>query len=101
MFNIELDEKELEKLIEKLDNDNKTIVDAMNDIYSVMTQIDDTDWRSPEKERINNNFIPYIKEQETISDGELSAKTQILKDALAAYRKDNKDLTNETEKLEA
>ena len=100
MFNIELDEKELEKLIEKLDNDNKTIVDAMNDIYLVMTQIDDTDWRSPEKERMNNNFIPYIKEQETIAEDGLSAKTQILQDALAAYRKDNKNLTEEVEKLE-
>lgn len=100
MYNIDLNEIELEKLIEKLDNYNKTIIDSMEYIYNTMTKIDEKDWYSSEKERINNNFIPYLKEQENITNDELFAKTKILKDALALYRKRNQSLAKETVQLE-
>ena len=95
MFDIDLKEKELEQLIIKLDTNNKTIVDAMENMYTTMIQIDDKDWHAPEKDRINNDFVPYIKEQEQIMNNGLLSNTKILKDALTAYRERNKELEEE------
>ena len=98
---IYLNKNELEKLINKLETTNKIIIDAMDYIYLTMIKIDDNDWHSPEKERINNNFIPYLKEQENITANELLSNIQVLKNALARYREnDENKLTKETENLE-
>lgn len=100
MFDIDLNEKELEQLIIRLEMNNKTIVDAMDYMYTTMTKIDDKDWHAPEKDRIDNNFIPYIKEEEKIINDGLLSYIKILKDALTAYRERNRELREETEQLE-
>lgn len=100
MFNIDLDEKELEILINKLETNNKTIVDTLNIIYQTITEIDDIEWHSQEKDRLNNDFIPYLKRQETNVNVALDSKIAILKKALALYREKNQVLTKDAEKLE-
>ena len=100
MFDVELNEDALEALIQKLDENNKNIVEAMNHIYSTMTKIEDNDWHSPEKERINNNFIPYLKTEKDSLNNNLYSKTTALKESLISYRQDDQSLKNETKNLE-
>ena len=99
--NIKVNKKELENFITKLETNNKTIVNTMNSIYEEMINIDDKEWHAPEKDRIDNEFTPYIKEQRDVTNTGLANNIAILRKALADYRElDENKLTKETENLE-
>jgi len=102
MTDIYINEKELLNLIIQLEKDNKLIVEDIDSIYEIMINIEEKDWKSPVKERLNNKFIPYIKKQSEIANKNLNNKTNLLRIALKTYIDTNnkiKDKVNTIEEL--
>ena len=69
MYNIDIDPDQLTILIEKLKKDNEDIQLQIKKINDLVRKFDDNVWLSPEKKKIDNNFIPYIRfEENTVLD---------------------------------
>ena len=63
--NIVVKINDLQDLINKLDADNKKIKELMEDINKNFLEIDEEKWNSPEKKKVDDTFIPYIKKKES------------------------------------
>jgi len=99
-MDIEIKELELENLIGVLEDDNKNMIEAIDSIYDAMIKIEKNDWSSPEKTRLDEGFIPYLKRQSDVLNEELTSRTEILKEALQIYRSRNATLEKQAKDLE-
>ncbi len=99
-MDIEINETQLEDIINILEKDNMAMIEQVNNIYDTLVKIEKKDWNSPEKTRLDNNFIPYLKRQNDILKRILMNKTEFLKQALSSYRNTNTQLENEAKDLE-
>ena len=84
-MDIEIDEAKLEDLINVLEKDNIELIEQIDYIYDTMIKIEKNDWNSPEKTRMDEDFIPYLKKQSDILNKSLTSKINILKDRLRVH----------------
>ncbi len=64
MQNIYVNIDELNGLITTLNEDNENIFDIIDTINKNMMDIDETKWKSPERKKFDELFIPYINKKE-------------------------------------
>ena len=62
--NVYVNIQELDKLINTLGQDNEEIFEIIHDINKNILDIDNTKWQSPERKKIDDEFIPYILSKE-------------------------------------
>ena len=65
MNNIFIDTDSLDNLIVMLKNNNEKIVAIVKDINKNVFDIDSDSWQSPEKNKVDEQFVPYLKRKET------------------------------------
>jgi len=54
----------LEETLEVLNNDNNQILKTIKDINNLIKGLDESKWKAPEKDKINQELIPYLEYQE-------------------------------------
>ena len=73
-----------------LDNMDKNINDLENvlsDLYQTLLKLDDTVWKTKEKEKIDQTFIPYIKKFFESYPSYLRIRVQFARNAVLAHQK--------------
>ena len=64
MFDIQIDSEKLVDIINSLDNDNQKILESLKKIRKSIEKLDDEAWNSPEKKKISEELIPFLKLEE-------------------------------------
>ena len=72
----------------------------MESVYNEFNNIDINDWNSPEKTKLNNKFIPYLKKSSEKMKQNFNSKTTTLKDALYKYKENDIQLKKNANELE-
>jgi len=80
---VDVDTAALGELISKLSNNNEEICKIIGEINTKFIDLDEIKWKSPERKKYDDQFIPF-----------LNKKATIIKDSL---EKSNKDLNTAKE----
>lgn len=99
-YNIDLDYENLNVLIQKMKKENEEIIDSLDNIYNELSKVDDMVWSSKEKKKLDNGFIPYIKESSESLKSDLEDRLVVLNFALNLYKDRDLAIENATKDLE-
>lgn len=84
-YNVDIKNGELENLINKLEKDNQDILDTVKFINETIRKIDDTKWKSKEKEKLDLELIPYLDLLDNNLANYINAPLNVLKNANRNY----------------
>lgn len=84
-YNVDIKNGELENLINKLEKDNQDILDTVKFINETIRKIDDTKWKSKEKEKLDLELIPYLDLLDNNLANYINAPLNVLKSANRNY----------------
>ena len=99
MNDIKIDILNLEKLISMLDKDTVEINNSLMNINNTLKQLDSSKWSSPEKDKIDSEFMVYMNESVAKAEIELKAPLNNLRKALEKYKNLNNKIEKATENL--
>ena len=92
-YNIDINSSVLSETISKLKNDNQKVTDTINLIYDNINQLtDDEIWKSPEKQTVMDELMPYLDETKENINLNLDSCLNVLNTALNKYIEDNRIL---------
>ncbi len=97
--NINILPDDLNNIVVALNKDNKNIYDGINKIISIISSLDDSVWKSPEKNNIVNNFIPFVKNRNAYLYNNLSNSSNLLEKAMIAYVEADNTIREASSKL--
>lgn len=97
--NLDIKYDELETLIKKLERDNQDILDTVNSINENIRKLDDTKWKSKEKEKLDSVLLPYLNLLDNNLQNYINTPLNLLKNANEKHVETNENLKNLTEKL--
>ena len=97
--NIDIEYSSLEELIIKLEKDKNDVETSLKNICNILTELDNSKWNSPEKEKIDDGFIKYINKASIDIPNQLNNTNIVLKQALNKYQTENEKLETEVENL--
>ena len=98
--NIKLQEP-IDITISNIDKDIKNISEILDNIYKAVLTLNESKWNTKEKKKMEEEFIPYLKTISLKYPKYLNDRLKLLQNAVEKYRTLNKDLQNETAKLES
>lgn len=96
MANINIDNIELEKLISKLEKDNQDICNTIKSINNDIKKLDETKWKSKEKDKLDETLIPYITNLDNNIESYLNKSLNVLKNANLKYKIQNENIKENT-----
>jgi len=103
MADLNIQSKTLNETFLNIENDINEISEILNNIYNAMLSFDETTWKGKEKEKIDSEYLPYLKKIVEIVPTVLTKHLTFSKNALKTYEElDNKlsqKITGETEVL--
>ena len=97
--NLNIKYDELETLIKKLERDNQDILDTINFINENIRKLDDTKWKSKEKEKLDSILLPYLNLLDNNLQNYINTPLNLLKNANEKHIETNENLKNLTEKF--
>ena len=97
--NLTIKSVELESLIQKLDKDNQDILEVVKLINDDIKKLDETKWKSKEKEKLDSVLLPYLDLLDNNLHDYINKPLNILKNANKKHVETNEFLKNITEKL--
>lgn len=84
---VNIDFNLLSATISKLKIDNEKISEVINKIYDNVKKINDEEvWKSPEKDKIMNELMPYLDDTKTSLYSDLNSCLDVLNKALNDYK---------------
>lgn len=86
MADLNIDILSLDSLILELEKDNKNIVDIIKNINDAIRLLDKSKWNSKEKEKFDEQFVPYITSLDNQMFEYLNTCTNLLKNAKETYK---------------
>ena len=99
MYNIEIDAIKLPEVIALLTKDNEEIEVTLSEIRTLIERLDDDVWNSPEKKKITEELIPYLKFKEDDISDNINNYISHLNKALNAYISQDQTLKSNANKL--
>ena len=79
-----------------IENDIKEINDILEKTYRAVLKLDESVWKAKEKDKIDQEFVPYLKKFAEKYANYLMARLNFAKDAVSKYE----ELDQERSKLE-
>lgn len=95
MKDINIQYHELEAKILKLEEYNSKLEDIIKNINCKIKSLDENIWNSPEKKKLDEQFIPYIEKLEMNIGIYLKVNIDVLKKAVIAYQKSESNIKNQ------
>ena len=74
-----------------IEQDIKDINDIINKINQAMLKLDDNFWHAKEKEKIDAEFMPYLKKYSNKYENYLMKRLNFIKDAVSRYEELDKE----------
>ena len=84
MFDINI-KNNIHSDIENIQKDINSIETILIDVFDAMKTLDETKWKAKEKERVDQEFIPYLEKLSTKYPKELNKHLNYLRSAVGAY----------------
>ena len=75
-----------------LEQDIKDIGDIIERINKAMLKLDDNFWKAKEKEKIDEEFIPYLQKYSDKYENYLMKRLNFIKDAVSRYEELDKEI---------
>ena len=97
--NLNIKSLELESLIQKLEKDNQDILETVKLINEDIRKLDDSKWKSKEKEKLDSTLLPYLDSLDNNLQEYINKPLNILKNANQKHTEIDESLKNFTEKL--
>ena len=98
-YNIETNKVELETLIEMIRKDNMKIESSVKKMNEIVSQLDRKIWNSPEKQKIEEEFFPYLKANEKYIPQMIEDCIIVLDNANKKYSEKESMIETEANKL--
>ena len=92
-------QSQLSDVIVTLEKDMQNIVESIKRINNIVKKLDKTVWDSPEKQKVEDEFFVYLKENEDYIEPLLKDRISVLKRAQQLYINRDLQIKKETEKL--
>ena len=99
MTDINIKYNDLSSLIDKLEVDNKDIVDTIKKINDSIRSLDDTKWVSNEKSKLDAVLLPYITQLDNNLLSYLNESVDTLKTAYNKYQESEKIISDNSQNL--
>ena len=99
MADIRIEPDRLSEVITLLKHDNENISKILNNIYEAVTKLDDSVWKSPGKQKVVNELVPYLTEEKDVETIKLNNDVAVLEKALNDYVTTNNIILKKTENL--
>lgn len=97
--NISLDHSGLENLIVVLEKDNLEIDTIIKETNKAIRTLDETKWKSREKDRLDEKLMPFIDKAEKNALTYLNASTNLLRDINKKYQKDDELMSKQIDQI--
>lgn len=85
--------------IEIIEKDINSIEKMLMQVYNAMKTLDEEKWKAKEKEKIDQEFMPYLEKVSTKYPVELKRNLNYLKIAVQAYEKHDEVATSKIEEV--
>lgn len=99
MSDINIKNIELSNLISKLEKDTKDISETIKSINKDIRKLDETNWKSKEKDKLDETLIPYLLNLDNSIDSYLNKPLDVLKKANLKYQNQNEFIKESTDIL--
>jgi len=99
MYNIEIEPIKLNEIIEVLKKDNNDINDVTSNVVKLIQTLDDSVWKSSEKSKVIDEFLPYLESSETEIKDKLEEFIVFLNNAIASYNQQNTTLKKKVDSI--
>ena len=99
MYNLDLHTINLEEVIKLLEVDNNNICSTIKNIADAIKKMDDSVWKSPEKNNIEQQLLPYLEKNEKKYLQSFRESIDVLNKALLSYQEQDQNLKSRAEKL--
>lgn len=86
------------ELIESLRQKNNAVKDEVGKVIEALELLDESKWQSPEKEKITNELLPYLKKVNSNYPDELNECTSFLSKAVEKYEELDRNRHNRIER---
>lgn len=93
-------ETSIDNTLLNIENDIKEIASILEESYKAMLTLDENRWKAREKERIDAEFVPYLKKISEKYPLYITSKLNIAKTAVETYRNLDKTIATQAEKIE-
>lgn len=97
MYDIEIKPELLNDIIKSLEITNEKIVEIVKNVNLAMKSLDEDKWKSPEKTKIDNEFMVYLDKLEKNVPMQLNECTNILKRVILEYEKTHGKIQKDVE----
>ena len=84
----------------EIGKDINEIKDILAEIYKAMLSLDESKWKSHEKDKIDEEFMPYLKKISEKYPLYLTKRLDFLKSSVERYQNLDKEISNLTANLE-
>ena len=98
--NINLDTLSLDSLIQTLESDNLELDNLIKSTNNAIRKLDDTRWKSSEKEKFMNQVLPFLDKIEKNFYSSLNECTNLLKEANIKYQETNTNIKNTVDEVD-
>ena len=92
-------EDTIDDTLVNIENDINEIASILQETYKAMLTLDEKKWKAKEKERIDEDFMPYLKKISEKYPIYLTNKLNYAKNAVKTYRELDKQISNLTQNL--
>lgn len=97
MSDIYLEPVLLSATITELEKDNQQILSVIVNINKKIKKLDESVWKSPEKEKLDNTFFVYLNEIEESVPVRLNDCIIFMKNALEKYQQEDLKIANKAD----
>ncbi len=96
---IQVSVNSLSDLIVVLRNDNKQICNIIKNVTDSVNKLDETKWKTPEKEKMNEILLPYLEKININMENFLNECTDLLEKANISYNRTDEDMASNASNL--
>ncbi len=82
----ELDLTAIEQQLSIIELDIKEIVDIINKVYNKMLLLDESKWRGREKEKIDKQYMPYLKKLDSETEKYLMGFVSLIRESVGLHK---------------
>ncbi len=82
------------KQLEIIEADIDEISDIIKKIYEKMLDLDDSKWKGKEKDKIDNQYMPYLNKLDQETNGYLKSYVAQIKESIEMFNQADIDIKN-------